>query len=217
MADRPRVGLLGGTFDPMHLGHLAAGRAAQVALDLDRIRVLPAARPPHRPDSPRASEYHRREMVTRAIADHPRWEVSDLELHRAGPSYTFDTLADMHREGLSPLQLFFITGSDAFADIASWHRYPAVLDAAHFAVVTRPGVTLDALTARVPAIAHRAIAPGQLADARTPRVILIEAATPAVSSTEIRARAARGASIAGLVPPAVAAYIAHHSLYRERP
>ena len=95
-------------------------------------------------------------MVRLAAAAMPGWEVSDLELHRDGPSYTFDTLAALHREGLSPLQIFFITGADAFAEIATWHRYPDVLDAAHFAVVARPGTTLDALRAATCPIWRRA-------------------------------------------------------------
>jgi len=211
----PRMGLLGGTFDPIHLGHLAAAHAAQRALRLDRVRLVPAARPPHRPDSPRASEYHRLEMLRRAIAGTAGWEVSDLELRRDGPSYTYDTLAHLHREGLTPLQLFFITGTDAFAEIATWHRYPEVLDAAHFAVVTRPGFTLPALQARVPSLADRMIEPAELDAASAPRILLIESPTPDVSSTDIRERAARGESLTDLVPPEVAAYISQHHLYRR--
>jgi nicotinate-nucleotide adenylyltransferase len=219
MSSRPRLGLLGGTFDPIHVGHLAAATAAGRALDLDTIRFLPSARPPHRPDSPRASEYHRLEMTRLAAADGAagaaptRLEVSDLELRRHGPSFTFDTLAAVARERLTALQLFFVIGADAFAEIATWHRYPAVLDSAHFAVVARPGTTLEHLRARLPALAHRLAAPEQALTATTPRVILIEAGTPDVSSTVIRQRVARGASIDGLVTSSVAEYIAQHLLY----
>ena len=221
MSSRPRVGLIGGTFDPIHVGHLAAAGAAGRALDLDVVRFLPSARPPHRPDSPRASEYHRLEMTRLAVADAiadaapARWEVSDLELRRDGPSFTFDTLAALPREGLSALQAFFITGADAFAEIATWHRYPSVLDLAHFAVVARPGTTLDALRDRVPALSTRIAAPSEALTAETPRIILVEARTPDVSSTEIRRRAARGEPLDGMVTPAVAAYIAQHSLYTD--
>jgi nicotinate-nucleotide adenylyltransferase len=215
MTPRPRVGLLGGTFDPIHDGHLAAARVAQRALELDGVRFIPGARPPHRPDSPRASEYHRVEMVRRAIAGSAGWEVCDLELRRDGPSYTFDTLSALHREGLNPLQIFFITGVDAFAEIATWHRYPAVLDAAHFVVVTRPGFSLDSLRVRLPSLAARFAAPGDIAHSSTPLIVLIEGDTPDVSSTEIRRRAARGEGLEGFVPPAVAAYISHHHLYRS--
>jgi nicotinate-nucleotide adenylyltransferase len=196
-----RIGIIGGTFDPIHNGHLAAARAAQAALGLDRVRFIPSARPPHRPDSPGASGYHRLEMVRRAVADTPGWEVSDLELTREGPSYTYDTLTTIGREGLSPLQIFFITGADAFAEIATWHRYPEVFDLANFVVVARPGTGLATLRARVPE------------DTARQNVFLLEADTPDISATEIRRRVSRGESIDGLVPPAVSAYIQKNSLY----
>lgn len=214
MTPRPRVGLLGGTFDPIHHGHLAAARAAQQALDLDLIRFVPAAQPPHRPDTPRASGYHRLEMIRRAIAPVAGWEVSDLELRREGPSYTFDTLTALHRDGLSPLQIFFITGADAFAEIETWYRFPDVLDLAHFAVVTRPGFSLDGVRTRLAWLADRVIEPADIGGATSPRVVFIAAPTPDVSSTEIRRRAAAGESLDGLVPPEVAAYIERHQLYR---
>jgi nicotinate-nucleotide adenylyltransferase len=215
MSARPRVGLLGGTFDPIHNGHLAAARAAQQSLDLDRVRFIPAARPPHRPDSPVASEYHRLQMVRLAADEDRRWEVSDLELRRQGPSFTFDTLAALHAEGLTPLQIFFLTGADAFADIGSWRHYPALLDSAHFAVVARPGSLLRSLPHRMPALAARMIEPDAVDTATQPRVILIEALTPDVSSTDIRQRIRAGVSIDDLVPASVAAYIAQHSLYQH--
>ena len=220
MTPRPRVGLLGGTFDPIHTGHLAVARAAQQALALDVVRFIPSARPPHRPDSPRASEYHRLEMIRLALADHGapgdtvRWEVSDLELRRTGPSYTYDTLGALHADGLSPLQIFFITGADAFAEIDTWHRYPAVLDSAHFVIVSRPGMTLEKLRERLPALAPRMVRPSKLADSSQPQIVLIEAGTPDVSATDVRRRAARGDSLEGRVTPSVAAYISQHSLYR---
>ena len=220
MTLRPRVGLMGGTFDPIHTGHLAAVRAAQQSLALDIVRFIPSARPPHRSDSPQASEYHRLEMIRRGIANEGadgnqvRWEVSDLELRRNGPSYTYDTLSALHAEGLTALQIFFITGADAFAEIGTWYRYPAVLDAAHFVVVSRPGFTFEMLRERLPTVALRMVCPAKIADSSQPRVVLIDANTPNVSSTDLRRRASRGESLNGLVPSSVAAYIAQHSLYR---
>lgn len=201
MTRRPRLGIVGGTFDPIHHGHLAAARAAEDALELDRVRFIPSARPPHRPDSPSASGYHRLEMVTLAVAETPGWEVSDLELTREGPSYTYDTLTTIGREGLSPLQIFFITGADAFAEIATWYRYPDVFDLSYVVVVARPGTALASLRARQPE------------DTSRNNVILLEANTPDISATEIRTRVARGESIDSLVPAAVSAYIQKHSLY----
>ena len=129
--------------------------------------------------------------------------MSRIEVDREGKSYSYDTLIELGRPGT---QLFFITGADAFAEIASWSRYPAVLDLANFVVVSRPGTTLDSLRERVPsAFNHRS-------DANT-RVILVEAHTPDVSSTEIRHRVRAGQSLSGLVPDAVETYITAHHLY----
>jgi nicotinate-nucleotide adenylyltransferase len=219
MTGRPLVGVLGGTFDPVHEGHLAVARSAEVALDLDVIRFIPASHPPHRADSPGASGYHRAEMLRLALAGagshRALWEVSDLELGREGPSYTIDTLRALHAEGLSPLQIHFLIGADAFAEIATWRQYPVLLDAANFAVVARHGVTLESLRLRLPALASRMSGVHQHANATTPRVILVEADTPVVSSTDIRRRAARGEPLGPHVPDAVRAYIAQHSLYRH--
>src|SRR5690606_12594384 len=205
MTPRPRVGLLGGTFDPIHHGHLAAARAAQQALDLDLIRFVPAAQPPHRPDTPRASGYHRLEMIRRAIAPVAGWEVSDLELRREGPSYTFDTLTALHRDGLSPLQIFFITGADAFAEIETWYRFPDVLDLANFVVVTRPGMSLVELRGRLPQLRSRMRLPVGRAHSEITRtnettIFLVDAPTPDVSSTEIRRMIGRGEPVMGMVP-----------------
>lgn len=201
MTLRPRVGIVGGTFDPIHHGHLSAARAAQDALALDSVRFIPSARPPHRPDSPGASGYHRLEMVRLAVADTPGWEVSDVELTREGPSYTYDTLTTIGREGLSPLQIFFITGADAFAEIATWYRYPDVFDLSYFVVVARPGTALASLHAHQPD------------DVSRNNVIFLETKTPDISATDIRNRVARGESIDHLVPPAVSAYIQRNLLY----
>jgi nicotinate-nucleotide adenylyltransferase len=210
-----RLGLLGGTFDPVHIGHLESARVAQDMLQLERVRFIPAARPPHRPDSPGASGYHRLEMVKLAVADTPGWEVWDLELTREGPSYTYDTLTTAAAEGLTPLQIFFITGADAFAEITTWYRYPEILDRAHFAVVARPGAPLSSLRERLPQLASRMCEPADLAQADCTRIVLLDAHTPDVSATDIRQRVARGESIDGLVPSAVAAYIDRNQLYRQ--
>jgi nicotinate-nucleotide adenylyltransferase len=155
------------------------------------------------------------EMLRRAIDERAGWEVSDLELARDGPSYTAETLDALRREGFMPLQLFFLIGGDAFAEIATWHRYPQVLDAAHFAVVTRPGTSLETLRERVPSLRSRMSAPVDFDRWPTTRIILIAASTPDVSSTEIRQRVALNQPLTDLVPSAVAAYIAQEGLYRS--
>jgi nicotinate-nucleotide adenylyltransferase len=199
-----RIGLLGGTLDPMHVGHLDAADAARASLSLDEILVIPAHDPPHRPDEPHASAYHRFAMVALAISGRDGFRASDMELLREGPSYTSLTLRDLRAAGWQPPQLYFILGADAFAEIATWYDYPAILDACGFAVVARPGTTLSAALARTPELRDRI--------GRT--IHLVEAETAAVSSTDIRRRLAANAPIDGLVPPAVARHIAVHRLYR---
>lgn len=200
------LGILGGTFDPIHNGHLAAAAAAQGALDLDAITLIPSHIPPHRRDQVGASGEHRHAMAALAAAERPGWSASRIEIDHPGPSYTFDTLVRLRRMVSVGAQYFFILGADAFAEIATWSRYPAVLGLANFVVVSRPGITLDSLRERVPS----AFSPRASADTR---VILVEANTPDVSSTDIRRRVRAGESLAGLVPDQVASYISAHRLY----
>ena len=211
---RPRLGLLGGTFDPIHFGHLDTADAAQRALALDEIRFIPSHDPPHRPSDPRASAFHRFALVALAIEGKTTYRASDLELRRDGPSYTTDTLRDVRAEGWDASQLFFILGADAFAEIATWREFPAVLDAANFVVIARPGMSLEAAAARTPALGPRL---RQVGAAGTDRagtfVFLVEAQTRDVSSTAIRARLTAGHSIDDLVPAAVARHIVAHKLY----
>ena len=199
-----KVGVLGGTFDPIHNGHIAAAAAAETALGLDQLLLIPSRIPPHRLDPVGATSEQRYEMARLAAATHAGWTASRIEIDREGPSYTFDTLAALG-DSLSA-QIFFILGADAFAEIATWSRYPAVLELAHFVVVSRPGITLDSLRDRTPS----AFSPRP--SART-RVILVEAATPDVSSTDIRRRIRAGESLSGLVPDPVDHYIRTHRLY----
>jgi nicotinate-nucleotide adenylyltransferase len=216
------LGVLGGTFDPIHNGHVAAAQAAQRALVLDAIMLIPSRIPPHRLDPVGATSSQRYDMAQLVAAAHSGWSASPIELDREGPSYTYDTLVELalggpalgerdasHRDvprESKGTQIFFITGADAFAEIATWSRYPAVLDLANFVVVSRPGITLDSLRARVPsAFRDRSAA--------STRVILVEAHTPDISSTDIRRRVRAGQSLSGFVPDSVAAYIAAHRLY----
>jgi nicotinate-nucleotide adenylyltransferase len=210
----PRIGLLGGTLDPIHCGHLAAARAACDALELSSVLVMPAHVPPHRPLRPVASAYHRFAMAALAVLGDPRLRVSDDELRSDGPSYTAETLERLHARGLAASQIFFITGADAFAEIATWKRYPEVLDFANFVVVSRPGHAIDALRDRLPALADR-MRPAEAArSSDQPVIVLLRAATPDVSSTIVRERLARGEAITGLVPAHVEAHILKHRLYR---
>lgn len=211
-----RIGILGGTFDPFHVGHLDAGRAAGRALGLARIFVVTANMPPHRPQ-PRASSYHRFAMTAMAVSGLNGWRASDVELRAAAQSFTTGTLKRFHERGCAPAELFFILGADAFLEVGSWKDYPAILDHAHFAVVSRPGFPVEALPGQLAPLAARMRRPpldasGQPAQP-DPLIWLIAAATADVSSTAIRDRSAAGLSIAGLVPPAVEQHIEQHGLY----
>lgn len=231
-----KLGVLGGTFDPIHNGHIAAARAAQDQLGLDAITLIPSHIPPHRRDPVGATSEQRFEMARLAAAGHQGWSASRIEVDRRGPSYTFDTLtalragpalsersasqSDELRESKGT-QIFFIIGTDAFAEIATWSRYPAVLDLANFVVVSRTGITLNSLRERVPS-AFRDQPPCAPSDLRVldsdkSCVILLEARTPDISSTDIRRRVRAGHSLAGLVPEPVARYIATHRLYAGPP
>jgi nicotinate-nucleotide adenylyltransferase len=212
-----RIGILGGTLDPIHLGHFETARAARTALSLDRIVVIPSRVPPHRHDEPVASAFHRFAMAALCAADHEWMVVSDDELQAPGPSFTANTLDRLRASGLRPSQLFFITGADAFAEIETWHRFPDVLDLAHFAVVSRPGTPVTALAGRLPALTARFVSPVRdVESAKQPAVFLIDAATPDISSTEVRRRLASGDPVTGLVPPAVERHIERHHLYGVR-
>ncbi len=203
-----RVGILGGTFDPIHLGHLEAASAARTALSLDRVMLLPSRTPPHRSVEPRASVYHRFAMTAFAANSREGIVASDLELRRDGPSYTALTLQMLQHDGFKVPNLFFIIGADAFAEIDTWYDYPRVLSLANFVVVARPGGPPP----------HELIPNSQsLMPGATTSVIHVDANTPNVSSTDIRRRVANGESIEDLVPAGVAEHIRRHHLYVPAP
>jgi len=207
-----RIGILGGTFDPIHCGHVDVGAAAESALGLTELFVVASNMPPHRPQ-PVASSYHRFAMVALAVAERERWRASDLELAVGAPSFTTGTLQRFHDGGCAPGELFFIIGADAFAEIESWKDFPMILDRANFAVVSRPAFPVGGMPARLPALSSRMIAPSEGGGLPTPALFLIDATTADVSSTAIRRRCAAAESIAGLVPPGVQQHIERHGLY----
>jgi len=216
-----RIGLFGGTFDPFHLGHLAVARAARDVLALDEVRLVPAHVPPHRPTRPHASPYHRFAMAALGVAEDESLCVSDAELGQAGPSYTAHTLGRLHGEGWRPTQIFFITGADAFAEIATWFDYPRLLDAAHFAVLSRPGRSAGSLREALPGLARRMrdvreplFREGiEAVEEAEPLILLIDRPTPDVSGSQVRERCSSRRSVTDLVPPLVARHIMKHSLY----
>ena len=186
-----RVCIFGGTFDPVHRGHLAVARAALPRLKLDQLIFLPAGVPPHKQHKPRADFRHRFRMLKLATAREPRFAVSRLEA--SGVHYSIDSVRRIQRSLKKRDRLFFLIGMDAFLDIASWYRAEELLRQCEFVVATRPGVSLKKARAGV------RLLPG--------------IANP-ISATQVRAAARRGRPLGALVPSSVARYIEKHHLYR---
>ncbi len=182
-----KVGVFGGTFDPVHVGHLAIANAALDELGLDRVCFVPARRSPLKQDGPIASAEDRLAMLAAAIQDEPRFRVTKVELDRKGPSFTVDTLESLRGEG----ELFLILGSDAYADFERWREPARIRSLATVVLAARPG------------------APNAPADVR-----MLDSPLMDISSRELRARAARGRSLRYLVPEAALRYIEEHRLYR---
>jgi nicotinate-nucleotide adenylyltransferase len=208
-----RLGILGGTFDPVHVGHMDVGDGACKALGLTGMVLVTSNVPPHRPQ-PLTSAYHRFAMVAMAVQGRPDWRAADLELRYAAPSYTSRTLDRFHDRGYQATELFFTIGADAFVEIESWRDYPTILEAAHFAVVSRPGFPIARVSERLPHLTSRMVMqPADALSSAIPLIILIDAPTSDVSSTAIRERLAAGDSIAGMVPAGVQQHIEQHGLY----
>ncbi len=199
------VGVMGGTFDPIHVGHLAIAEEARDALRLDRILFVPAGRPPHKPAGKVTAAEHRLAMVELAIEDNPTFELSRVEVDREGPSYTVDTVERLASDpgGAGALRLTVILSAETFAELPSWHEPERLFRAARVAVVPREG--------------YPAPDPAWLAatfPGREDRVDYLEGPRLGLSSTAIRGRVAAGRSIRYLVPAAVAGYIEANQLYR---
>jgi nicotinate-nucleotide adenylyltransferase len=222
MTVRPApIALLGGTFDPVHYGHLRFADAVRRALGLPEVRLVPARDPPHR-DSPKAPAADRLAMLKLAVAEFPGLVVDDRELRRDGKSYTVDTFTTLRRE-FPDRPLLLLLGADAFRGLTTWHRWRELFDLANLVVVERPGVDLEAgLPPPLLAILReRLVASPESLLSRPAGAILRQPIAPLdVSATEIREHIARRADAAemnrGLLPPAVLAYIDLHHLYRPR-
>ena len=199
-ADPPRIGVLGGTFDPVHNGHLHIARELRKALGLERVTWVPAGRPPHKAGQIVSSDRDRLMMLERALAGSPLDEISTIDLDRAGPSYTADTL-ELLREHVSWATLVFLMGEDSLRDLPTWHDPERILGAAELAVAGRPGIdaNLDVLRQAIPAL-----------DGRVHLAFIDEVP---VSSSDIRRRVRENRPITGLVPAAVESYIRQRGLY----
>jgi nicotinate-nucleotide adenylyltransferase len=193
-----RIGIMGGTFDPIHHGHLVAASEVQAEFELDEVLFVPTGQPWQKSDREVAPAEDRYLMTVIATASNPRFSVSRVDIDRRGPTFTIDTLTDIHRQRPDD-ELFFITGADALAQILTWHDAAQVFRLAQFVGCTRPGTTIDEST---------------LVGLPPDRVRIIEVPALAISSTECRARATAGEPVWYLVPDGVVQYIAKRGLYR---
>jgi nicotinate-nucleotide adenylyltransferase len=188
---------MGGTFDPIHHGHLVAASEVQAWFDLDEVVFVPTGRPWQKGDRDISPAEHRYLMTVIATAANPRFRVSRVDIDRGGPTYTIDTLRDLHAE-MPDAELYFITGADALADIFTWRDVEELFELANFVGCTRPGYEMDAETiGSIPA----------------ERVTLVEIPALTISSTDCRERKRRGEPVWYLVPDGVVQYIAKHNLY----
>lgn len=206
------IGILGGTFDPIHYGHLRPAQEVLHALDLAEVRIIPAANPPHR-RPPLATMEQRQRMVELAVSDIPRLCVDDREIRRGGPSYTVLTLESLRQE-TGERSLCLLLGQDAFEGIETWHQWQRLPELAHFIVMTRPGWSLPARDTLPSWMQGRlARVAGDLARFGAGK-IYFQAVTPQdISATRIRAAIARGETVDGLMPPAVLDYLYTNRIY----
>ncbi|MFC8847391.1 MULTISPECIES: nicotinate-nucleotide adenylyltransferase [unclassified Micromonospora] len=195
--DIRRVGIMGGTFDPIHHGHLVAASEVADRFGLDEVVFVPTGQPWQKTDQPVTPAEDRYLMTVIATASNPRFQVSRVDIDRGGPTYTVDTLRDLHAEYGPKVQLYFITGADALERILSWKDLGEIFALAHFIGVTRPGF--------------------ELTDEHVPAdtVSLVQVPAMAISSTDCRARVARGEPVWYLVPDGVVQYIAKRRLYQR--
>lgn len=208
------VGVFGGTFDPIHLGHLRPALEVAEALDLELVRVVPCGEPPHRA-APVAPAALRRRLVEAALAGEPRFALDPRELERPGPHYTVDTLTALRAELGAQRPLVLLLGADALAGLDRWRRWTELIGLAHLAVMRRPGHELPAAGAVAELVAaRRATDPAALAGAPAGRVWVQEVTRLEVSSTDLRARLARGASVRWMVPDAVHELMRSSGAYR---
>jgi nicotinate-nucleotide adenylyltransferase len=210
------LGVLGGTFDPVHRGHVALASAARTILGFDQVALLPCATPPHKPERRIAPAYERLEMLELAIEGRPGLTVATDEIRRAGTCFTIDTLRAMRARGLAPV---FLLGGDALAEIETWREHAALLAEFDFAAIARKPEDGAAPPAPWPASVRDRLVSWPLPDGAPlgagGRVVPLEAELPAISSRQVRSRLAAGAPVDDLVPARVARYIQMRRLYRQ--
>jgi nicotinate-nucleotide adenylyltransferase len=196
-----RIGLMGGTFDPVHVGHLMLAELARTECALDRVTWFPAGDPPHKRTRPVTPQELRYAMVVLATASHSCFHVSRVELERKGPSYSIDTVEQFRRD-CPGAELFFITGADEIEALGTWHRHAELIQQARFIGVSRPGYDIGRLHEKLP-------------ESYLERITTLSGLNVDISSTGVRDRVRAGKSIRYMVPEVVEAWIEKHGLYRE--
>lgn len=208
-----RIGLFGGTFDPVHIGHLRGALEVAELMAFDQLRLIPSARPPHR-EAPQVSAADRLAMVELAVADLPPLRVDDRELRRERPSWTIDTLESLRAEVGESDQLFLMLGWDAFCGLPGWHRWEELLNHCHILVLQRPDADAEPPEELRDLLAARSVADPLGLGGPGGQISFVWQSPLAVSATQVRQLLAAGRSVRFLVPDAVLAYIHAHGLYR---
>lgn len=208
-----RIGLFGGTFDPVHIGHLRGALEVAELMAFDQLRLIPSARPPHR-EAPQVSAADRLAMVELAVADLPPLLVDDRELRRERPSWTIDTLESLRAEVGESDQLFLMLGWDAFCGLPGWHRWEELLNHCHILVLQRPDADAEPPEELRDLLAARSVADPLSLSGPGGQISFVWQSPLAVSATQVRQLLADGRSVRFLVPDAVLAYIHAHGLYR---
>ncbi|MEW6355935.1 MAG: nicotinate-nucleotide adenylyltransferase [Planctomycetota bacterium] len=200
-----RIGVLGGSFDPVHIGHLLIAEEARHALNLSKVIFIPANLRPHKGRAHRASPRDRYTMTKAAVRPCPHFEASDMEIRRGGISYTVDTLKELKRAYGARCRIYFIIGADSLAELRTWKNIREIGRLCTFAVARRPGASLRGMDRLTSVIDPRAVA--------RMRKSILDVPLIGISSTDIRARVRDGRSIAHMVPKGVEDYIRRHGLY----
>lgn len=194
---------MGGTFDPVHYGHLVTAESVRWEFRLDKVIFVPTGHPPHKAGTRISAPHHRMAMTIAATASNPYFAVSDVEIRRPGPSYTYDTICELRRE-YAPEEIYFITGADAVLEIPTWYRVKELLEICRFIAATRPGYDLGNLQECLRQLPPRLIR----------RITPVVVPALAISSSDIRRRVRTGRPIKYLLPENVEEYIFAHRLYR---
>jgi nicotinate-nucleotide adenylyltransferase len=200
-----KIGIMGGTFDPIHYGHLAAAEAVRAGLGLDKVIFIPAGNPPHKQSHIITGSEHRYLMTVLATASNPNFEVSRIEVDKDEVTYTVDTIKDLRRIYGENTEIYFITGADAVLELMTWHKIQELLTLCRFIAVTRPGFDKQELEQKIREISSK----------YDGEIVFVEVPLMDISSTDIRERSGCGKPVKYLLPEAVEEYIDKNGLYKE--